>query len=346
MQLTSDFKLKLFPNGECSLGWVPNKRHEDRFEGKDKNLGRLGSTWWRGKEELRRWVEREISSQKDCAPLVSTQDSNSHKRGQKGITSYGSKAVRNAAYLLQSKYGKDCLSFLTLSLPVMSVEEEKRLAGDWSRVIRVFGQRLKRLLQSRGLQGNYVGVTEIQEKRFRAGKGIGLHLHVVFRGRLSRRHPWAVSWEEFRVAWCSVLSTVLGHRVYSPNCENVKSVYKSAEGYLGKYMSKGVLIIDEVRDKYGEDAIPSAWYFLSKPMRDAVKSRVRVAWDRDVDVMSQLPYLCRTGAISRVGLKFLDIGGKEFLIGVSFQVNRDKIGLCHKGLSGLLREIAPHATEF
>lgn len=313
------------------MGWINPKRFEEKFS-VDKNLGRYGSTWWGGNEDLRRFAEREVLSQQSGSTLGLSQVANSHKRGLKGITSSGARLVRNAAYLLQKKYSKFRLSFLTLTLPPMSIEDEKALALQWSRVVRTFGQRLKRTLQSRGLSGNYVGVTEVQQKRFDSGRGIGLHLHLVFQGKKRQKGGWAIAPEEFRSMWCSVLSTVLGREVWSNSCEEVKQVKKSAEGYLGKYMSKGVQIIEAVIEKYGEDAIPSAWYTATAGIKKAIASRIRTAWDRDINVMEKLAELSVNGVIERPFLKFLDIDGREFLIGVSFRIRRDRIHMCHKEL--------------
>lgn len=64
------------------------------------------------------------------------------------------------------------------------------------------------------------------------------------------------------MGWCSVASEAV---------ENLKQVRKSAEGYLGKYMTKGSDGAAKLVEWYGEAVLPGQWWFMSKAMRDEVK---------------------------------------------------------------------------
>ena len=205
---------------------------------------------------------------------------NSHKiaqRGMRGITSYGKRLVRNACRRLEAEGGKDCLSFLTVTVPDVSYLESISISQNWAEVVRVFLQRLKRALVKAGLPGEVVGVTEVQEKRTRRDGILALHLHLMFVGRVNRR-SWAMKPEDVRQFWASALSPYLDEPVGRYNwdaVENIQRVLKSCEGYLGKYLSKGVESVELVEAEFGAEAMPRSWYCCANSLRSRVTERVR-----------------------------------------------------------------------
>lgn len=212
--------------------------------------------------------------------LVSTQPPNSHTppRGLKGITSYGARVVRSGAVILE-RHGKENLSFLTLTLPSVGPETLLAYARDWSRIVRVFFQRFSRLLERRSLPSEYVAVTEVQTKREDRDGEFPLHIHACFVGRTGRGH-WRISPGEVRWIWASVLGQsvcLLGggeDSIWMGSVENMQQIRKSAEGYLGKYMSKGGGHIQEYADKYGEAHIPKAWYSIKRSLLARIKKEM------------------------------------------------------------------------
>ena len=115
---------------------------------------------------------------------------NYHKRtrkGLKGITPQGKRMVRSCAAILEDKYGRECITFGTATLPPLLAEEIVMVCNSWSDLTRKFFQELRRLLQRRGLSTDFVYVTEIQEKRFDRWGQVYPHLHWLMQGRLSRR---------------------------------------------------------------------------------------------------------------------------------------------------------------
>ena len=213
-------------------------------------------------------------------PLEFTTLPNSHKpprRGRLGITPHGRRLVRNAAYRLESETPINRLSFATFTLPNITRRESLAIARNWAEIVRVFLQKLKRLLVSRGLPGEIVGVTEIQEKRTQRDGILALHLHLVFVGRLPKK-TWGVGADEFRVAWRSVLHRYLFNAPESYEwraCENITRVKYSAEQYLGKYMSKGCEALGRVAAEFGEEFLPTSWYSCSNSLRSRVLKAVR-----------------------------------------------------------------------
>jgi len=340
--MRSGFKCKFYPNGEFSIGYVPDRRIDSGYRKPDPNAFRYGQLWWFHQPELRRWVEEGIANG-EREPLDSSMLSNSHRRrGLNGITRKGGRLVRNTAHMMQAKWGRKRLSFLTLTLPPFSPSEERHLCSEWSRVVRVFCQRLRRLLIERGLPAGYVGVTEIQEKRWNRSQEVGLHLHIVFVGRVKLSEGWRISPGECREAWLSVLSTVVERPVYSQSCENLKMVKKSASGYLGKYMSKGTKIVSQVVDAKGEEYIPSAWYTCSQSLKDAYVKSVAVAWDDDVHIVSRLPVFCGADVIRHVGISTIDIHGREMVVGISGRFDMDNLGR----YASSIRSLVPSSRSY
>lgn len=194
-----------------------------------------------------------------------------HKRGTLGITTHGQKVVRCAAKLLQEQYGRNRLSFLTLTVPGMTTDNLALISGDWGRITKVFVQKLKRSLLAAGLSEEIVGVTEIQEKRLSSRGEFALHLHLLFQGAKS---PW--QWEytpsDYRELWFSVLESVVPRHEWSSEkgAEEVRAVKHSAEGYLGKYMSKGAKNLFIVKERYPDVSLPSSWWMCTYLLRRKV----------------------------------------------------------------------------
>ncbi len=199
------------------------------------------------------------------------------QRGTKGITTLGARTVRNAAFLLQERYGIDRLGFYTFTLPLVSETAEYEAGREWAEIVRVFLQSVGRLLKAAGLPPSYVGCTEIQEGRYARYGGLPLHLHVVMVGRLGRG-AWAISSDQWRALW---------RRAVSGRCPSYRScsfaasvdtarVRKSVEGYLGKYMSKGTAMLAPLLagDAGLIEFLPRSWWCCSANLRRAIARRM------------------------------------------------------------------------
>jgi hypothetical protein len=112
--------------------------------------------------------------------------------GTKGITRSGARTVRNAAYLLEKESGPRCLTFATMTVPALPMAQMAVLHENWSKVTELYRLSIRRVLLDKGLRGEIVSVSEIQEKRYEKTGVPVLHLHSVFRGRLPYG-GWALS---------------------------------------------------------------------------------------------------------------------------------------------------------
>ena len=194
--------------------------------------------------------------------------------GLKGMTSEARRKVRASAHLLQERYGKGRLSFVTLTVPPLGdIQSERRLASRWHDAIRYLIRRLKLLLHERELPRCVVGVTEIQTKRYASSGQFPLHIHLVLVGRKRSRGAWGIHYSEFRKTWGNILQLIVGHPIETRYLENVKEVEKDAGNYLGKYMSKSQNEVDKVREDGNEWMLPKQWWFSSKEMKDWLQSR-------------------------------------------------------------------------
>lgn len=196
-------------------------------------------------------------------------------RGSRGITRQGRRIVYQAVDFLQWRYGKDCLSFATLTLPSFPCERNSEVCESWSEMVRQITQWLKRRLDREDLPNWIAGASEIQEKRQANTGEIALHLHFVFVGR-SPKGSWAVSPRSLRKAWASIVRKqlpMLRDSNFSA-CENIQRVRKSASGYLSKYLSKGVSGMGSL----GGSSLafyPSAWYTVSNTLKWALRNCIR-----------------------------------------------------------------------
>lgn len=270
----------IWPNGEFSLCW-PKERRDCVEESSERADGvfsgkRLVSS--RALASLCTEIQTQAEAESAEASSASAEGGGSSragcKYGLKGITQYGKRFVRSGAAMLQREYGRQRLSFLTLTLPELEQPQIEAIAEQWGVVVNHLLKWLTRHLTKSGLPRLVVSVTELQPKRLRAGSLSVLHLHLLFVGRRRVRGPWALSPSEVRSAWLKILSNFAGVELHSNSCENLKQVEKSAEGYLGKYMSKGVEDVRQFIEMGSETLVPGQWWNCTKALREWVKAAI------------------------------------------------------------------------
>lgn len=254
-------------------------------------------------------------------PIGSSMLVNSHRkvRGGNGISRYSARMVRNAAFLLERDYGKSRLSFLTYTLPTLNQEQWEEVCSNWSEIVRVVLQRLRRALVRAGLPDLIVSVTELQEQRMARDRVPGLHLHILFVGR-HKCSPWVLRPVQVREFWMSAVGNYLSQQLQDSDwkaCERLETVRRSAEGYLGKYMTKGVKSLKLARALCPQLRLPSSWSNLSSSLRSLVRKGVRIIgkdtsnWILDMIEIGEVTWLQYVGKVE----KELEGSGK-ILLGV------------------------------
>lgn len=188
------------------------------------------------------------------------------RRGLKGIPNRAKRQVMAAAAALEQRWPRNCLSFLTGTLPETEVPVSSE---QWARIMKRFLESLSRALIEHSLPPLVLGSTEVQEKRWERTGQVALHCHLVFPGRRPHGH-WALSPTELQTLWNRAVSGVLSDNVIlSPlsATTNVQQVKKSVTAYLGKYLSKGATVCNAVIEAGLAECLPFHWTTLTRKMR-------------------------------------------------------------------------------
>ena len=197
------------------------------------------------------------------------------RKGLNGITSFGARIVRNAAYLIENEGGQNRAVFATCTIPDLTRDRMQIVHENFHRVVELYRLGMRRELKDSGLSGEIVTVSEIQEKRYEKTNIPVLHIHSVFCGR-SRTGKWAVSKERHDKIWKnSLLSVLQDDELNVASACNLQKIKRSAEGYIGKYMTKGSQAVKKVVEQgYGE-WMPKQWWSCSRSLRRRIDKQTR-----------------------------------------------------------------------
>lgn len=244
--------------------------------------------------------------------------------GKHGITGFGRKFVRNASLLLEQKYRKERLGFVTCTLPAFSSQMLRSITGVWGEVVRRFFQKMRRQLAKLSQPLIYVSVTEIQEKRFAKYGDAAPHLHFVYVCRESRNSRYWLFVCQIHRAWNEALREGLAYCGYtytmspdlgwgSVHCARVR---KSASAYLGKYMSKGVLVIKEMQEA-GYEEFPRQWWSATTDVKKMFKESVIILRNAVAsDLFYNLGRYLEEGLVKWASYVSVPIGGEDRTIGL------------------------------
>lgn len=223
------------------------------------------------------------------------------KRGSKGITTKQTDNVKEGCFLLEEEYGKNCLSFLTATLPAFCDRSElKLICLEWSDLIRKFVQALKRMLKERGYPVEMVWTTEIQEDRYRETGDVCPHLHLIMIGKKHRyQKGYAIHFSEVRALWERMLSNLLGRPVTCQAGTRVERPRKSLKAELGKYMSKGGKVVKEIIEDGKGDMLPSNYGGASDSLKAKIKAGTKIETGDEV-----LKFLDAQEDMKQAGLLF------------------------------------------
>lgn len=263
--------------------------------------------------------------------------------------------IRNAGFLLQEKYGKDQLSFLTLTLPNVSEDSIKRIAQNWGKVVHTFLMWLRKRLEKLAIPFEYVYCTEIQTKRKSKYGYTALHLHMVFVGRL-RRGKWGVTPIQCRKAWIRIIKPLCGEDKFDTSAvENLQRITSSASGYLSKYLSKGSYNGD---DDSLDDTLTGVIIHWGGMAR-IVSARIKVATRKFYSSNSKRSFLyslCRglQGGYQFASLRYVKVGfiqtnksdSPEAIKGIHVAVGCLSRPALQGGICDLAKELGEYAYQY
>lgn len=231
------------------------------------------------------------------------------RKGLKGISAYGGRMIRNSAHCLQKSYGRKRLAFWTLTLP--SKEAYLILwVHNWAELVRKLIQKIQRKLRQKNAPDHVCGVTEIHPKRSEKMGWAVPHLHLITVGwdGITKKHDgrwqYYISHEEMQEMWSTVLENEIKRYLnkgekpeeIKPRV-NVQAVKKNAEGYLGKYMSKGKKDVEKyIADGKEENCLIRHWWHCTQDLRGAIKGMIKT-----------LPLDILTAILQKVNLKAREV---------------------------------------
>lgn len=222
-------------------------------------------------------------------------DDGKPKKGTGGLTSHGKKVLRNSIARMQRLHGKNRIAFVTLTLPAVSFDQSWLVSSDWSRVVRVFFQKLGRYFERLELPTEYAACTEVQTERMDVDGHPSLHLHFICVTKRRGEKGWAITPGEFRWIWASVIGPMCPDIEFWGAVENVVRVKKDVGAYMAKYLSKGSCGGDVPRSDETGWSLPTSWYSVRFSLRQWVLDHVR----RHPRLMEYLEKLCVNGDMAQ-----------------------------------------------
>ncbi|MGA7935230.1 MAG: hypothetical protein WCA35_16900, partial [Kovacikia sp.] len=224
------------------------------------------------------------SEQLGRAPLTLSESINSHKkakRGSLGISGFGRKMVKSGATILERDFGRRNLTLATLTIGYTEKNQWTAITENWSEIVRRLLQELNRQLESSGLKGSVLYVTELQESRLERYGVPGYHLHLLWPNL--RPGLWSVRISELRSIWRRILSSYVPSSPGSPlpnHRVEVAVVKKSAAAYLAKYLSKGLSPSVLLLFRQAGWEPPKSWWGMSSVVRRKIKKEIVTIADR------------------------------------------------------------------
>lgn len=272
------FSGKVRPNGMGSFGFVRRKGEQARErtassdrKGKILAVNYLDYDEYEGENNTTRVVRCSYKSVND-APLTLSEPligRTAKKRVAKGLTTAGKRKMESAIHLLAHKYGTRNLGFYTLTCPFTEPEDVDAFNQAFPTIIKRYLEKVKRHYAKKGKQFSYVGVHEVQTRRF-ASTGIGaLHFHYIAPCSVRFNGGFICSAGEIRDWFCESIRNALPGRHCDGARVGAEVCRKSASAYLAKYYSKGV---EEDAGKLGRTAPIqlSSWYVMCRSLLNAV----------------------------------------------------------------------------
>lgn len=233
------------------------------------------------------------------------------RQGLRGLTPHARRQTKFGTMWLEREHGIKHLTFATCTLPpeltLTKAEVERCLpnsyrneersldelensgkvtARKWSLIINRFNKKLMYELEKHGLPPEYIGVTELQEKRWIERGEVGYHYHVCFKGR-KEYGTWMISPSRMEQMWKDACLSVTGGgtSISFRSSTNLQRVKKSVTAYLGKYLTKGTALKLLVEEGLYLVVCPFAWYSCSATLKRLYKTLIVRYSGREASLM-------------------------------------------------------------
>lgn len=267
----------LYPSGRVTVGRIPRKKKtkaDIEYESRRPLHTCYVRSHWHWEEGLVREYQfvEERPQTLGLSSVHNYHNPSRRKNGLKGITPKGRSTVREAAYLLQRRYGRR-LGFYTLTCPYTDAESIYSYNQNIAYIQRSYFQEVRREFERIGCTFSYVSVYEYQTARFDTTGFPVLHIHYCSPCYIPGTWEWICTADTLRDIWRRCCFNAIGIQCQTSAAVDAAVVHSSAAGYLSKYMSKG-----------GEDyaflaqnapsQFPSQWWSCSRNLKLAIKRTV------------------------------------------------------------------------
>jgi hypothetical protein len=290
-------QVKVWPSGDFTVGNVLRDRHDTQpsiLEGITKDAT---GTYYQARQ-LPTQVDRMGLSVVPNSRKPKNRLSKSRGRGGlKGITADAKRMVRSACTIMECKYGRRRLGFLTGTIPSgLTMDEILLINQNASYLAERTVQEVIRELARRGLDTqDVVAVIEMQLGRYLRYREPCMHIHFLFPGRLERGF-WLITTKKLQDIFCRQVENLLGHAVERKAMTNVEKLKKSASNEMAKYLSKACKASKEMIDEH-PDFIPKSWVFIPHALRREVKAAIKIHQGETVEVFRDSLKLLETVGI-------------------------------------------------
>lgn len=263
------FRLKVSPSGKASASYVKKRlKVEPPLAPCEPSEDQQ---WVRNTLKVHGYVAAiEEASRLSCgegeAPppgLVNGDITSTRPRTRRGLGFRGRDRIQAGLSSMEEKFGRDRISFLTVSLPdsVLSDATRDGLSRVWHRFLDSLTQALRRAKIPIAL----TWVCEGHPLRSRRMGRFIPHWHVAFLGRRARG-PWTMCVRRVKRLWALALQSeypYMDDHASDPGVR-LERVQKSVCRYMSKYLSKGNTISDEASTLASTDLLPARWFGHSK----------------------------------------------------------------------------------
>ena len=273
------FAGKVYPSGDFTIGHIS----KPPVAARDEETHPLGGI---------HVVETELTGQATVyfedrspplrsAPLGLSDATNPHRiskprarQGLTGITSDAKRMLRSGAALLAKMIPRRLMTFATVTTPAISEDENIIVNANFSELKRQLLQHISRDLVRSGINPKITYTVEIQEKRYYDTGIVALHLHLVFQGRKSSKHGYAITPARIDRVWQRLLENLLGRPVDTSASNKLETPRTSLEKEIGKYISKGGTVLSAIIKAGLEHLLPSSWWGMESSLRKQVVAAI------------------------------------------------------------------------